>query len=132
MNAASRRALFSVISGIISRGIACLNNITSKRWFCDLQGPPESVGKKAMAIARVVHEPVLGCKTVAFDEHALTRMGERAASEDEVIEVLRSPDQTGLPTQPLPLPEESRGPRSIDVVFAHDLTQIVVVTVIAR
>jgi hypothetical protein len=52
-----------------------------------------------MAIARVIDEQVLGCKTVAFDEHALTRMGERSVTEDEVLEVLGDPDQTVLPTQ---------------------------------
>ena len=53
-----------------------------------------------MAITRVIQEAVLGCKSVAFDEPALTRMSERSVTEDEVIEVLRNPDQTGLPTQP--------------------------------
>ena len=35
-----------------------------------------------MAIARVIHEQVLGCKTVAFDEHAIVRMSERSVTED--------------------------------------------------
>jgi hypothetical protein len=85
-----------------------------------------------MAIARVVQEQVLGCKSVAFDEHALTRMGERGVTEDEVFEVLRTPDQTGLRTQP----NRSRyrkhlAGRAIDVVFELDPTQVVVITVIA-
>ena len=85
-----------------------------------------------MAIARVIHEPVLGCQTVAFDEHALTRMGERSVTEDEVIEVLRNPDQTGLPTQPNRFRyRKMLVARSVDVVFEHDPTQIVVITVIA-
>jgi hypothetical protein len=85
-----------------------------------------------MAIARVVHEQVLGCKTVAFDEHALTRMGERGVTEDEVIEVLRNPDQTGLPTQPNRYRYRKRlAGRSVDVVFEHDPTQVVVITVLA-
>lgn len=49
-----------------------------------------------MAIARVIHEEALDCKSVAFDEHAIARMGERVITEDEVLEVLRNPDQTGL------------------------------------
>jgi hypothetical protein len=53
-----------------------------------------------MAIAHVVSEAVLGCSSVAFDSYALTRMNERGVSEDEVIDVLRAPNQTGLPTQP--------------------------------
>jgi hypothetical protein len=85
-----------------------------------------------MAIARVIYEPVLGCKTVAFDEHALTRMGERGVTEDEVIDVLRHPDLTGLPTQPdRSRYRKSLAGRAVDVVFEHDPTQIVVITVIA-
>jgi hypothetical protein len=85
-----------------------------------------------MAIARVIHEQVLGCNTVAFDEHALTRMGERNVTEDEVVDVLRNPDQTGLPTQPNRFRyRKSLSGRAVDVVFEHDPTQIVVVTVIA-
>jgi hypothetical protein len=53
-----------------------------------------------MAIVHVIHENVLGCQTVAFDEHAVRRMNERGVSEDDVLDVLRNPTQTGLPTQP--------------------------------
>jgi hypothetical protein len=85
-----------------------------------------------MAITQVVHESVLGCKSVGFDEHAVTRMGERGVSEDEVLEVLRNPDQTGLPTQPNRFRyRKVLGSRRVDVVFEHDPTQIVVITVIA-
>ncbi len=86
-----------------------------------------------MAITRVVRENVLGCKSVAFDEHADARMKERIVSEEEVFEVLRNPDQTGLPTQPNR--ERYRkllSDRSIDVVFERDPTQIVVITVVVR
>jgi hypothetical protein len=90
-------------------------------------------GAEQMAIIRVIHEQVLGCQTIAFDEHAITRMAERGVSEDEVVEVLRNPDQTGLPTQV----NRKRyrkyfGSRRVDVVFEHDPTQIVVITVVAR
>jgi hypothetical protein len=85
-----------------------------------------------MAIARVVQEPVLGCKSVAFDEHALTRMTERGVTEDEVLEVLRNPDATGLPTQASRFRSRKRlAGRLIDVVFEHDPTQLVVITVLA-
>jgi hypothetical protein len=85
-----------------------------------------------MAIAQVIHEQVLGCKTVAFDEHALTRMAERSVTEDQVIDVLRNPDQTGLPTQPNRFRDrKSLSGRTVDVVFEHDPTQIVVITVVA-
>jgi hypothetical protein len=85
-----------------------------------------------VAIAHVVIESVLGCSSVAFDEHAVTRMTERTVSEDEVLQVLRAPDQTGLPTQS----HRNRyrkvlNGRRVDVVFEHDPTQIVVITVIA-
>jgi Domain of unknown function (DUF4258) len=86
-----------------------------------------------MAIARVINEEVLGCKSVAFDEHAITRMFERSVTEDEVLEVLRSPDQSGLPTQLNRYRyRKSLAGRSVDVVFEHDPTQIVVITVVAR
>lgn len=86
-----------------------------------------------MAIARVINEPVLGCQSVAFDEHALTRMADRNVTEDEVIEVLRHPDQTGLPTQVNRYRYRKKiASRSLDVVFEHDPTQIVVITVLAR
>jgi hypothetical protein len=85
-----------------------------------------------MAIARVVDEKILECKTIAFDEHALRRMVERHVTEDEVIAALRNPDQTGLPTQPTRHRYRKSGAgRRIDVVFERDPTQIVVITVIA-
>ncbi len=85
-----------------------------------------------MAITRVIDEQVLGCRTVAFDEHALTRMNERNVTEDEVLDVLRNPDVTGLPTQPnrFRYRKDILGKR-VDVVFEHDPTQIVVITVVA-
>ena len=85
-----------------------------------------------MAITRVIDESVLGCKTIAFDEHALTRMAERSVTEDEVVQVLRTPEQTGLPTQPNRFRyRKSFADRTVDVVFEHDPTQIVVITVVA-
>jgi hypothetical protein len=85
-----------------------------------------------MAIVHVIQENVLGCKTVAFDAHAMLRMAERHVSEDEVVEVLGSPDQTGLPTQPNRHRYRKRiGGRRVDVVFELDPTQVVVFTVIA-
>jgi hypothetical protein len=64
-----------------------------------------------VAIARVIREQVQGCSSVAFDEHALARMGERGVSEDEVLEVLQSPDQDRVAdtTEPIPLPKGAEG-----------------------
>jgi hypothetical protein len=85
-----------------------------------------------MAVTRVIREDIEDCKSIGFDEHALTRMTERRVTEDEVVEVLRSPDQTGLPTQlnRFRYRKALRG-RPVDVVFERDPTQIVVITVIA-
>ncbi len=55
-----------------------------------------------MAIVHVIHENVLGCKTGAFDEHAIRRMNERTVSEDEVLDVLRNPTQTSPRTSVSP------------------------------
>lgn len=84
-----------------------------------------------MAIARVINEPVLGCHSIAFDEHALTRMAERGITEEEVVEVLRHPDRVGLPTQPHRYRSRKRlATHTVDVVFEQDPTQVVVITVI--
>lgn len=86
-----------------------------------------------MAIIDVIHETVLGCKSVGLDEHAMKRMAERGVTEAEILDVLRSPDRTGLPTQDgrYRYRKQLSG-RDVDVVFEHDPTQIVVITVIAR
>ena len=86
-----------------------------------------------MAITDVIHESVWGCKSVGLDEQAVTRMSERGISEDEILEVLRSPDRTGFPTQDGRFRYRKLIARcDVDVVFEHDPTQIVVITVIAR
>lgn len=86
-----------------------------------------------MAIHRVVQESVLGCTSVAFDSHAIRSMNSRGITEDETIEVLKNPDQTGLPTQPNRHRYRKRiGTRTIDVVFELDVTQVVVVTTFSR
>ena len=38
-----------------------------------------------MAIVHVIQENVLGCRTVAFDEHAIKRMTERGVTEDQAM-----------------------------------------------
>jgi hypothetical protein len=87
-----------------------------------------------MAIVHVIHEQVLGCQTIAFDEHAIRRMQERHVSEDEVIDVLRNPTQTGLPTRPgrFRYRRQSAQAAWVDVIFEHDPTQIVVVSVVRK
>jgi hypothetical protein len=84
-----------------------------------------------MAIVHVIHENVRGCRSVAFDEHAIKRMNERHVTEDEVLDVLRNPTQTGLPTSPNRLRfRKHTGPNHwVDVIFEEDPTQIVVFSV---
>jgi hypothetical protein len=87
-----------------------------------------------MAIVHVIQESVLGCRTIAFDEHAIKRMNERGVSEDEVVEVLQNPSQTGLPTTPGRFRYRKTVATGgwIDVVFEHDPTQVVVFSVWRR
>jgi hypothetical protein len=86
-----------------------------------------------MAIARVIVESVLGCSSVAFDSHALRSMATRNVTEDEVLDVLRAPDVTGLPTQPnRERYRKQIGLRTVDVVFELDVTQVVIVTTFVR
>jgi len=87
-----------------------------------------------MGIVHVIQERVRGCRTVAFDVHAVRRMAERRVTEDEVLDALRSPDKTGLPADPPRLRVRKLTPsgRRIDVIFEEDPTQIVVISVIAQ
>jgi hypothetical protein len=87
-----------------------------------------------MAIVRVIRENVRGCRTVAFDEHAIKRMTERGVSEDEVLEVLRNPDVTSLPTTAgrMRFRKNFAPGGSVDVVFEQDPTQVVVFSVWRR
>jgi hypothetical protein len=84
-----------------------------------------------MAIVHVIYESVLGCRSIAFDEHAIKRMTERKVTEDDVLDVLRNPSQTGLPTSPNRLRyRKHSGTNSwVDVIFEMDPTQIVVFSV---
>jgi hypothetical protein len=88
-----------------------------------------------LAIVHVISEDVLGCTRVAFDKHAMRAMAEDGVSEDEVLEVLRHPDETGLRVD---LPERSRyrktwaSGRRVDVVFELEVTRVVVWTVWAN
>jgi Domain of unknown function (DUF4258) len=89
------------------------------------------VRSDALAIIHVIHESVLGCRSVAFDEHAIKRMYERKVSEDEVLDVLRNPDETSLRTTPgrLHFRKNYGASGSVDVIFEQDPTQIVVFSV---
>ena|SRR5579864_4704535 len=44
--------------------------------------------------------PILGFSMVEFTGHALDQMKIRGITEDEVIDTIRNPTETGLPTQP--------------------------------
>ena len=60
-------------------------------------------------------------------------MKERRVTEDVVLDVLREPDETGLPADPNRFRyRKTIAGRRVDVVFERDPTQIVVFTVIAR
>ena len=87
-----------------------------------------------MAILDVIQENILGCQSVAFDEHAIRRMYERNVTLDEVLDVLRNPTQTGLPAHPnrFRYRKHSSPQNWVDVVFEHDPTQIVVFTVLRK
>ncbi len=100
-------------------------------WYADVQ--EERPGRRTgMAIVHVIRETVRGCNTVAFDAHALQRMQERGVTEDEVLDVLRNPTQTGLPTTANRLRQRKTLAAGgyIGVVVEEDPTQIVVITVI--
>jgi hypothetical protein len=84
-----------------------------------------------MAIAYVIRESVRGCHSVAFDEHADRMMKQRGVSEDDVLDVLRSPTHTNLWADANRLHfRRQTGPSTwIDVIFEEDPTQIVVISV---
>jgi hypothetical protein len=84
-----------------------------------------------MAIVHVIQESVRGCRSVAFDEHAIRMMRQRGVSEDEVLEVLRNPTRTDLKADADRLHfRRQTGPGTwVDVIFEEDPTQIVVISV---
>lgn len=85
-----------------------------------------------MAIEYVIQESVRGCKSVAFDAHAVLRMKERNVTEDDVLDVLRNPDETGLRADVgrLHFRKTYEPGRWLSVIFEEDPTQIVVYSVI--
>jgi hypothetical protein len=87
-----------------------------------------------MAIVHSVTANVLGKPEVAFDEHAVKRMAERAVSEAQVMETLQSPDVTGLRADPgRQRVRRNYGLHSaVDVVFEEEPFRIVVITVMRR
>ena len=98
--------------------------------FLDLQMPVMGGFEVVRSLSGRRRMPVVVIVT-AFDEHAIKRMGERKVSEDEVLDVLRNPTQTGLPTDPGRFRyRKHSGPRNwVDVIFEEDPTQIVVFSV---
>ncbi len=81
---------------------------------------------------KLVNANVLGYNVVEFTRHALEQMTRRIITEEQVLETLRNPDETGLPTQE----GRHRVRRSIsryryvDVVYIEQ-RNLVVVTVIS-
>jgi len=84
-----------------------------------------------MAIVHVIQESVRGCRSVAFDEHAVRMMKQRGVSEDDVLEVLRNPTRTDLRADAnrLHFRKQTGSQAWVDVIFEEDPTQIVVVSV---
>src|SRR5438046_676319 len=68
---------------------------------------------------------------VGFMAHAVDRMESRGISEADVLQTLREPDETGLPTQPgRKRVRWQKTPRvAIDVVYEELADEIAVVTV---
>lgn len=81
---------------------------------------------------KVVVANVLGFRKVEFTRHAILQMKIRGITEQEVLNTLRKPQETGLPTNILR--ERVRRFRSrkiaVDVVFERLADRIVVVTAI--
>ncbi len=56
--------------------------------------------RKITDVSKLLQVNVLGVELVEIIHHAIIRMKERGVSDRDVLEALRNPDQTGLPTQP--------------------------------
>ena len=87
-----------------------------------------------MGIVHVIQESVRECRSVAFDAHAVRRMQERSVSEDDVLDVLRQPDETDLRAHPgrVYFRKQFGTDKIVDVIFEEDPTQIVVISMIRK
>ena len=89
----------------------------------------ESHGER---FGELIEATVRGFELVELTRHALDRMKVRGISINQILETLRNPRKTGLPTQPGR--KRFRGAlnkaRAVDVVFEEKTDRIVVVTVV--
>ena len=81
---------------------------------------------------RVVEVSLLGFEKLEFTYHALKQMKIRGITQNNVIEAIRSPTRTGLPTQPgRTRVRKNRGNASaIDVVYEELDDRLLVITAI--
>jgi hypothetical protein len=77
-------------------------------------------------------QPILGRKIIEFTAHALERMEVRDVTQEDVLNTLQQPDETGLPTQPGRTRVRWNKSRrvAIDVVYELEPTFIVIITVV--
>ncbi len=88
---------------------------------------PDPAGFKRSPPGKLVSRAVLTYKKVWFSRHALDRMKQRTVSEEEVFQVLASPDKTGLKTQK----NRFRWRKNrVDVVFKKLPDRLLIITVI--
>ena len=73
-------------------------------------------------------------KPIEFLPHALERLDRRDITADDVIEAVRYPEETGLPTQPgrQRVRRRARPGYAIDVVYEETDERIRVVTVFGK
>lgn len=90
----------------------------------------ESASPSGRLRGKEVEFSILGCTKVRFTGHLLTRMRQRNIKEGQVLEAIRNPDATGLPTDPGRSRVQKYFPnrRALDVVYEVWDDMLVVVT----
>ncbi len=78
----------------------------------------------------IVECELRGFSKVEFSDHSLSQMKIRGLTRDEVLEIIRNPEVTDLPTQPDRFRfRRFRGNnRAVDVVFEEWADRLVIVT----
>ena len=81
---------------------------------------------------KVIQAKIGAHTQVEFCRHALDRMIQRRVTEKEVVDAIRKPTKSGLPTQPgrQRVRKTRSSTEAVDVVYASKGTTIIVVTVI--
>lgn len=81
---------------------------------------------------KIVQKRACGCDEIEFSRHALDRMRQRGVSENEVINAIRRPTRTGLPTPPgrERVRKNRRSSGAVDIVYVKKGKRLVIVTVI--